>query len=126
MLIGSLVLTPLETSHGRQQYRLLRPYGFRSSFNGGGLTICVPKGFVTDFASIPRGLWNLFPCDGRHSPAAVIHDFLYSGTHTSRFLADAIFREVMTELQVPRWRRDLMYFAVRLFGWRCFKKPQPT
>ncbi|WP_123008449.1 DUF1353 domain-containing protein, partial [Escherichia coli] len=30
--------------------------------------------------------------------------------------ADRIFLDAMTVLGVPRWRRRLMYLAVRLFG----------
>src|SRR5262245_61834039 len=40
--------------------------------------IVVPKGFVTDFASIPQALWSLgLSPHGQYSRAAVIHDFLY-------------------------------------------------
>lgn len=40
--------------------------------------IAVPKGFVTDFASIPQGLWSLgLSPHGRYGRAAVIHDYLY-------------------------------------------------
>jgi hypothetical protein len=40
--------------------------------------ISVPKGFVTDFASIPQGLWSLgLSPHGQYSRAAVIHDYLY-------------------------------------------------
>jgi hypothetical protein len=39
--------------------------------------IIVPRGFVTDLASIPRPLWSWLPPDGPWAKAAVIHDFLY-------------------------------------------------
>lgn len=38
--------------------------------------IVVPKGFVTDFASIPQPLWSLgLSPHGQYSRAAVIHDY---------------------------------------------------
>lgn len=40
-------------------------------------TLIVPKGSVTDLASIPRFLWALLPPFGRYAFAAVIHDMLY-------------------------------------------------
>jgi Protein of unknown function (DUF1353) len=47
--------------------------------------IVVPKGFVTDFASIPRPLWSLgLSPHGQYSRAAVIHDFLYWAQGCSR------------------------------------------
>src|ERR1700709_1690961 len=51
--------------------------------------IRVPRGFVTDFASIPQGFWslNLSP-NGRYSKAAIVHDFLYWTQACSRDQAD--------------------------------------
>lgn len=85
----------------------------------------VPKGFETDFASVPRYLWAFFPPDGQYSQAAVTHDFLYQkmkdltwvGPKRSRKECDQIFLEAMKELGVGVWKRQVMYRAVRLFGW---------
>lgn len=41
------------------------------------LWFVVPKGFVTDFASVPEILQGLIPPTGRYGKAAVIHDYLY-------------------------------------------------
>ena len=40
------------------------------------ISITVPKEFVTDFASVPKGLWSfgLSP-HGKFSKAAIIHDY---------------------------------------------------
>lgn len=83
-------------------------------------TIIVPKGFVTDYASIPR-LFQLFISKlGRHRKAAVVHDYLYNsktqyrGIH--RAAADYIFLDGMKAEGVPRWKRYSMFNAVRLFG----------
>ena len=101
---------------GRALYELVQPLTFNHKVNGGGLTIEVPKGFITDFASIPKVFWPIFPPAGQYAKAAVIHDYLYRLTGCSRFLADAIFREVMAQLGVPFWKRCAMYYAVRFFG----------
>ena len=83
----------------------------------------MPGGFITDFASVPRGLWNIFPPDGKYTQAAVLHDFLYSnkgdvpkGKNRSKKECDQIFMEAMEVLGVPWMKRHLMYRAVRLFG----------
>lgn len=39
--------------------------------------IRVPKGFITDFASVPRILHSVLPKTGKYGKAAVLHDYLY-------------------------------------------------
>lgn len=78
--------------------------------------IIVPKGFTTDFASVPRFAWILFPKDGKYDGAAVVHDYLYSIKTLPRELCDKVFLEAMTVLGVPWITRHLMYRAVRMFG----------
>lgn len=87
--------------------------------------VTVPVGYQTDLASVPRYLWSIFPPFGRYSQAAVTHDFIYQmrkdltyqGTERSRKECDEIFLEAMKTLKVPWWKRQLMYRAVRSFGW---------
>jgi hypothetical protein len=87
----------------------------------------VPAGFVTDFASIPRGLWNLFPPAGPYAPAAVIHDFLYRGgalhnRRPSRRETDAVFYDAMRELGISSTKRFVIWLAVRVFGRRAYQE----
>jgi len=81
----------------------------------GRVRVRVPMGFVTDWASVPRVLWPIFPPRGPWNRAAIVHDFLC--VEGDRFLADAIFRVAMRETNVPRWRKLLMYYAVRFYSW---------
>ena len=107
-----------EDDHGRPLYELAEDLDFCVGLNGvNGLVVRVPEGFRTDLASVPRLLWPIFAVAGRWSAAAILHDYLYSLPGCSRFLADALFREAMHSLDVPLWRRAIMYYAVRLFGW---------
>ena len=120
---------------GRACVRLLEPVDYRVGSAESDEQIMVPAGFETDFASIPWGLWNLFPPLGPWARPAIIHDFLYAtrgdgifGTRKwitrevaySRAEADAIFREAMEVVEVPAWRRAIMYRAVRIGGWVCW------
>lgn len=91
---------------------------------GTGLKVMVPAGFQTDFASVPRIFWNIFPPYGRHGKAAVIHDYLYALVRQGKFhraMADAVFLAAMKELGVSWWRRTVMYLSVRLFGWSAVR-----
>src|SRR5688500_11341220 len=65
-----------------------------------GTAYTVPAGFVTDFASVPRILWNILPPYGKHSRAAVLHDWLYVTGIVDRATADRIFLLLMEALGV--------------------------
>jgi hypothetical protein len=79
--------------------------------------ITVPSGFITDFASSPWLMWWLIPPDGEYTQAAVLHDYLYVKQIYVRKEADDIFLEAMVVLDVPIFKRWLMYRAVRMWGW---------
>lgn len=96
-----------------------------------GWTITVPSGFCTDFASVPRGLWNVFPPAGRYAPAAVLHDFLYQhgqvltadlAVEISRAYADSVLRRASGDLGVSWIVRAWMWAGVRTAGWLIWKK----
>ncbi len=102
-------------------WKLIKPY----FYNGERWRGRVPKGFITDFASVPRPLWNVLPPTGPYGPAAVIHDYLYRTAAVSRMDADFTFREAMERLGVP-WRvRQTMYYGVRWFGSSSYHRPSP-
>ena len=93
--------------------------------NGGrrsSLRIEVPAGFVTDFASVHRFWWRWVPPAGNYAPAAVVHDWFYRHPHgITRFLADALFRDLMASLGVPGWKRWVMWASVRVLSGRYWK-----
>ena len=124
-LIGPLRVEVLpENDCGRVEYRLLYPLRVESAVNGPnhGIRVVVPKGFVTDLASVPRFWWWWFPPAGDYAAAATVHDWFYrNSVGISRFLADALFRDLMAALKVPLWKRWLMWMAVRLGSWRYWK-----
>lgn len=82
----------------------------------------VPAGFETDFASVPRLLWNVFSPTGSYGKAAVVHDYLYRtpGIATKRE-ADDIFNEAMQALGTGWFTRNTLYLAVKWFGGSSYK-----
>lgn len=119
-----LHVTPV---HGSELlWRLDATLCYSAGTQPGGLQlVTVPKGFVTDFASIPRIFWRLFLPSGLHREAAVVHDWLYFCGDRARAVCDAIFLEAMEALGVSRWKRNAMFFAVRIGGlhaWRQHRK----
>ena len=81
--------------------------------------IIVPKGFSTDFGSVPQLFQGLISPVGNASKAYVLHDFLcvlaYEG-RLSRANADRIFKEALKQVQVKPLMVDILYRAVRLYA----------
>jgi hypothetical protein len=125
-------------------YKLDAQYVYTWKHQGAERRITVPLGFEYDGASIPRILWtlvNITP-DGLHRAAALIHDWIYRnrgnlGDSYQKFLedswktipngkwerihADRMFARLLREAEVPKFRRRIMYLAVRLLGWLSWK-----
>lgn len=118
---SSLRLEPV----GSRAFRLIEPFAFYfdEAFEDriDNVRLEVPSGFVTDFASVPRLLWWLFPPWGRYGKAAVMHDYLYQSQPCSRSLADLMFLRGMQVLGVGRVTRYAMYWAVRAAGWAIWR-----
>jgi len=84
--------------------------------------IKIPKGFITDFASVPRIFWSFLPPVGRYIKPAVLHDYLYRYTKFNRKICDNIFLETMRDMKVPLYQRLLLYLGVRIGGWISYRK----
>lgn len=135
-LFTSVISSSLVTREGRRVAVLTRDhayisYEFENGAPGRSAEIfVVPRYFVTDFASIPWPASYLIAPFGDHAEAAVIHDWLYAvGTgvgkddpdydekkKAARLKADLVFYKAMRESGVPRWRRRVMFGAVRIGG----------
>lgn len=87
--------------------------------------IVVPAHFTTDLASVPRIFWLFISPIGKHSIAAVMHDYIYSlgcELNIHRKEADMMFYYVMLHCHVHKFTATLMYCCVRLFGASKWKK----
>lgn len=117
----AIILIPEEFKQNRRIAALAATFGFVAYLPGRRhVAVAVPQGYVTDFASIPGWIQWLIAPFGRHSEAAVVHDWLYTlgtkGDHKARKLADQTFRRALAIVGVKFFRRNLMYWAVRLGG----------
>ena len=106
---------------GGRIYRLERDLWYYTDVlkdeEGKGTWICIPAGYESDGASVPRFFWRSFPPSGQYTGAAIIHDALCDREYpcTSKEAAD-IFDEAMIDLGVPWRTRWPMVKAVRWFG----------
>ncbi len=127
-----IFLTHLDTRYiGGGYFELLAPLDVKI----GGQVLRIPKGFITDFASIPKLARWLIAKTEDHIKGAVLHDYLYSlrgrisfigiGKRTeniSRKQSDKLFLVGMKVCKASLWKRFLMHSAVRLFGWYRWNK----
>jgi hypothetical protein len=111
---------------GKNRWQLTKQFVFYV-FTDRGLRIYkVPNGFICDLASIPCNFDWLFgkKTIERMFPAYVLHDYMYDKVEfTDRKYADDIMLKLMDKHQEPKetWKRNLIYTAVRAFGWAGFR-----
>ena len=99
------------------------------------IPVRVPERFLTDLSSVPWwGRWYVGRV-GPHLEASVVHDWLYAAwrvqgrrhrTERNRKFADDVFRAAMIAARTGRFRRAVVYRAVRWFGWCAFYLTKPA
>ena len=99
-----------------------------------GEAITIPKGFRTDFSSVPEFMWGVLKPFGDFILAPIVHDWLYVtkykadelGLKEARKFADREMFYISQETNSQTWWRRLdnrvRYWGVRLFGAHTFKK----
>jgi hypothetical protein len=105
-------------------YILLKPISWKPNIDQTDKfeSVEVPKGFVTDFASIPRPFWTLLRPDGEYTFAAIVHDYLYWTQSRPREVADEIFLHAMEDFRVSVTLAAIIHAAVRVGGSRHWEK----
>ncbi len=83
--------------------------------------IVVPKGVVTDFASVPRLPIIYWFFGTRGNSAAAVHDLLYRWGEIPRLQADAVYLEAMKVYGQWFFTRYPMYAGVVLGGHWSYK-----
>lgn len=129
-------LTPLELEYiDGHIWELTAPFEYCVGSKDSNVKVIIPKGFITDFASVPKILWNLLPPTGSYGKAAVVHDYLYQHPWVTiydvpaqptwfrtelkiRKECDEILNEAMQVLNVGKWTRRMVYTGVRVGGWK--------
>lgn len=81
--------------------------------------VIVPRGFITDFASVPqplRALRDLMPSTDRYGIPSLVHDYLYWRQDCTREQADNIMEIALKDAGVSVIERKLVREGVRQFG----------
>ncbi len=118
-----LKLSPADDEPG--VWVLQRGFTYDLGYRGGSDKIKVPKGFRTNFASVPKFAQIIYsPYHPSYGKAAVLHDYLWSIQKYSKKYCDAVFYDAMISLKCPAKRREMFYQAVNLFGNAAWKNSQ--
>ena len=111
-----------------KKIQTLEPFPYYLTHNPFYKEIVVPKGFISDLASIPRVMTPFIPKLGKYNKAAILHDYLYDVMSEEFYImisredADNIFLESMGILGVKKHRAKLLYLGVHLFGKPNYRK----
>lgn len=117
-----IAMTPVAIAQlGDAKYWLtINPITYRETKSG--MEVIVPKGFITDLASIPRELWfALSPID-KYMNAAILHDYLYWDQRCDREDIDVIFYSAMRSYAVTSNQRHAVFDGVHYFGDSSFSE----
>ncbi|MFN2602557.1 MAG: DUF1353 domain-containing protein [Gemmatimonadaceae bacterium] len=98
-----------------EDWMLQSPMIFRAR-NAPSLIVIVPRGFVTDYASIPRPLRILLPNNGEYGNATIVHDYLYWRQDCTRSQSDNILAIAMKDEGVSDVTVRAVQIGVRLGG----------
>lgn len=87
-----------------------------------GLELCIPEGFITDLASVPRLPFVYLALAGRGHKAAVLHDWLYRRGIYSRLQCDQYYYHGLRANGVGYFHAKAMYLGVRAGGVAYYNK----
>ena len=82
--------------------------------------ITIPAGFVCDGASVPAIAMPIFNNGIRYLRAAILHDFCYRTGIVPRKQADDLFKEVLREDGVTKFKSYMMWLGVRAGGGKFY------
>lgn len=88
----------------------------------GVLKMTLGKGFITDFGSIPRFAQGWIDKEGDNLIAFLVHDAGYVYRGFSRLTWDSIMEQILEIKGMSRFKRLVVYNAVRIGGSSYFYK----
>ena len=117
MFNGELVIK--RPAGSKNRYELVTPLIWQDDSS----SIIVPAGFCYDGASVPKALSSIVPrFGGRYDRATALHDYLYTAGFLSRKDSDKVFYEALRSDKVRWVQARVLYYAVRIFGKKHYKK----
>lgn len=99
---------------------LVSDVSISGSYVGREFVTTIPKGFQTNFGSIPKGFRWLISNTGIYNDSYLLHDWMYSkdynGPEMSKEDADTLLFLNLKSAGMSRWKCSLVYNVVKLFA----------
>ena len=113
------------------KFELCEDYNMKIDYFVKECLVYIPKGFIFDFASMPKGLMYMLGYEFHHetiAEASLVHDWLYekkgevvtndnTKLYMSRKDVDTLFFNTMIQDGMEKWKAEICYRAVRVCGW---------
>lgn len=114
----------IEAQFIKDKYVLLKDMHVYTDYFGKRQYFIIPKGFKTDFASVPRIFWSFIsPTDEFIRVPSLIHDYMYRTHMYSRKIADSIFLEKMLSFDKKIIiKAYITFIVVRIAGFYAYNK----
>ena len=121
----------VRTGSGREANYVVG-WDYRVTFKVDGVErdVVVPRGMLTDLASVPRAFRWYAGRVGPHLEASIVHDYLYmawqdlegrGAEEIDRRFADDLFLQAMLEAKMRKSKAWALYSAVRIFGAKAYR-----
>lgn len=107
----SIYKIPLVYIRGRRTNKQLGDFSWELTEDiqvtlSNGEYILIPKGFKTDFSSVPEFMWSILKPFGDFLLAPIVHDWMYRtkykeeelGTHKARLYADDVMLKISMDI----------------------------
>jgi len=112
---------PILAPFAKEYFVLVEDFPFKLGPHD-DLRIRIPKGFVTDLASVPSVLQGLYPNDGPYMSAAIVHDYLYWDQRCTKRQADLILKHEMEKFGIGWITVQTFYEGVHEGGQKAWDK----
>lgn len=118
----------------KDYWMTLESFSYDIGFKGSNRKVIVPKGFLTDGASVPRPFWSMIPPWGQYGQAVAIHDLLCETltifvdgkpVAITRKEADHILKEALGVLGVESLKLNTIYGGVSAYR-KLFNVSKPS
>lgn len=105
---------------GNTLIRTLEPIEFSIDWQ----TVTIPKGFISDGASIPRCLWCIIdpPVTAVTMVPSIIHDYLYRYQICTRATADELYDDLLRKNGYSSFKRWLVKVGLSYFGGKAWRE----
>lgn len=120
----NLILVDLSDSEDNPKFEIYCETRINYLFHNQSYEAIIPKGFTTDFGSVPKKFRNIISNVSKFNVAWLLHDYMYSKLCTiniSKSDADILLRRNLEYLGMSYVDRWLVYYSVKYFGKKHFR-----